>query len=102
MAEGLMRHLYGTQFDVFSAGTNPTKINHLAIQILQEIGIDISKQKSKHVSRFQSIKFDYVVTLCDNNKACPFIENASRYIHKSFINEVNKSTLHPKGCSLMN
>lgn len=46
IAEGLLRFLYGDKYEVFSAGTNPTKVNPLAIIVMDEIGIDISGQYS--------------------------------------------------------
>jgi arsenate reductase len=49
MAEGLWRHEAGAKFDVFSAGTNPTRVRPEAIAVMREIGIDISGNRSKSV-----------------------------------------------------
>jgi arsenate reductase len=51
MAEGLLRTLAGSQFDVFSAGTEATFVRPLAIKAMQEIGIDISRHESKTLER---------------------------------------------------
>lgn len=72
MAEGLLRHLAGDKFEVFSAGVEPTQVNPLAMKVMDEIGIDISKQRSKSVREFLSQQFDYVVTVCDYaRQTCP-------------------------------
>lgn len=72
MAEGLLRHLAGERFEVFSAGIKPTAVNPLAIKAMDEIGIDIAKQRSKSVSEFIDQEFNYVITVCDNaRQTCP-------------------------------
>jgi len=64
MAEGLLRHLYGEKYEVFSAGANPTQVNPLAIKVMAEIGIDISKQTSKSIEEFRNKEIDLVVSVC--------------------------------------
>jgi arsenate reductase len=72
MAEGLLRELAGTQFDVFSAGSKPSTVNPFAIQAMREHGIDISQQRSKHLNEFIHQAFDYVITVCDQAaETCP-------------------------------
>src|SRR5499427_2053520 len=72
MAEGMVRHLAGKEYDVFSAGTNPKGLHPLSIAVMKEIGIDVSQQKSKDVKVFLGQKFDYVITVCDRAKQhCP-------------------------------
>ena len=52
---------------------------------MQEIGIDISKQRSKSVDEFLGQRFDYIITVCDNAKeACPIFPGGGRYVHHSF------------------
>jgi len=72
MAEGLLRHLYGEVYEVFSAGASPTRVNPFAIQAMAEIGIDISKQYSKSIDAFRNVNMDLVVTVCQSsaNVAC--------------------------------
>ncbi len=85
MAEGLLNTLYGDRYEAFSAGVSPTKVNPYAIKAMQEIGIDISQNRSKSLDEFIGVKFYYVITVCDNAKeACPFFPNGLKYIHKSF------------------
>jgi arsenate reductase (thioredoxin) len=64
MAEGLLRHFYGDKYEVFSAGTNPTIVHPLAIKVMAEIGIDISKQYSKCIDEFSYVDIDLVVSVC--------------------------------------
>jgi len=85
IAEGLLRTLYGDRFDAYSAGTHPSCVNPYAIKVMKEIGIDISEQRSKSIEEFRGIKFDYVITVCDNAKeSCPFFPDGLKYLHKSF------------------
>jgi arsenate reductase len=84
IAEGLLRSFFGDKYEVYSAGINPTTINPYAIEVMKEIGIDISSQRSKNIEEFRNQKFDYVVTVCDNsNEVCPFFPGKN-IIHKGF------------------
>jgi len=84
MAEGLLRHEAGDRFEVFSAGTKPTKLRPEAIAVMQELGIDISQQRSKSADDFLGQKFDYVITVCDNaRESCPVFPGTARYVHWS-------------------
>jgi arsenate reductase (thioredoxin) len=84
MAEGLLRHMGGTQFEVFSAGTKPAGVNPLAIEAMREVGIDISKQRSKSVGEFAGQEFATVVTVCDNAaEECPIFPGAPQRAHWS-------------------
>lgn len=67
LAEGLLRHLYGDKYEVFSAGTNPTHVNPLAIKVMAEIGIDISGQYSKSLDVFKDVYIDLVVSVCHSS-----------------------------------
>ena len=59
--------------EVFSAGTEPSQVHSLAITAMAEMGIDISRQRSKHLSEFLGQSFDHVITLCESaRQACPF------------------------------
>ena len=68
MAEAWTNHLKGSEIKAYSAGVSPKGVDPRAIQAMGEEGIDISKQKSKDVSVFGNLEFDYVITLCDNAK----------------------------------
>ena len=85
MAEGLLRHDGGAQFEVASAGVQPGSVRPEAIAAMREIGIDISTHRSKSVEQFVGQPFDYVITVCDHARAtCPIIPGAARLIHQSF------------------
>ena len=85
MAEGLLRHDAGDRFDVFSAGTRPSKVRPEAISVMRELGIDITGHRSKSVDEFVGRSFDYVLTVCDNAKeSCPIFPGQAARIHRSF------------------
>ncbi len=85
MAEGLLRALGGAHFDVFSAGSRPSVVNPLAVQAMRERGIDISGQRSKHLSEFLKQPFEYVITVCDQAaETCPIFPGRAQRIHWSF------------------
>ncbi|MAJ89698.1 MAG: protein tyrosine phosphatase [Flavobacteriales bacterium] len=89
MAEGLLSHL-SKLVKVYSAGTNPEKVNPYAIKAMDKIGIDISHATSNHVDDYINIDFDYVFTVCDNAKdICPVYPKAKKMIHHSFIDPAN-------------
>ena len=84
MAEGLLRHDAGNVFDVFSAGTKPTRVRPEAITVMREVGIDISGHRSKSVDEFAGQNFNYVITVCDNAKeSCPIFPAKTKRIHWS-------------------
>ena len=84
MAEGLLRHLGQAAVEVASAGTAPARVHPDAIRIMNEVGIDISAQRSKPLEPFLKQPFDYLITLCDNaQESCPAFPGASRSIHWS-------------------
>ena len=72
MAEGILKNLH-PDWTVFSAGTDPAKSVHpLAVEVMREIGIDISDHKPKMVDQFINESFDYVLTVCDSaRESCP-------------------------------
>jgi arsenate reductase len=86
MAEGFLKS-FSDDLDVYSAGTNPAgEIHAKAIQVMKEIGIDISDGYPKYVEHFLQESFDYVITVCDNAKeSCPiFIGKVKEQLHIGF------------------
>ena len=84
MAEGFLNALYGDRYEGSSAGIEPAQVNPYAIKVMAEIGIDISKHRSKSVEDFRGKNFDYVVTVCDHaREVCPFFPG-DRILHRSF------------------
>lgn len=86
MAEGLWRQLGAGQWESFSAGSNPAGYVHpMAIEVMQEIGIDLSAARSKHVDEFAGQGFDLVVTVCDSaRETCPIFPGAKQTLHWPF------------------
>lgn len=85
MAEGILRHDGGDRFVVYSAGTVASSVRPEAIQVMREIDIDISQNRSKYVGEFLGQEFDYVITVCDDaNQACPIFPGKTQRIHQSF------------------
>ena len=78
MAEGLARHLLGQETSIQSAGSSPSRVHPLAIQAMDEIGIDIRSQYSKSVDTIEPATVDLVITLCAE-EVCPvFLGKAER------------------------
>jgi arsenate reductase (thioredoxin) len=89
MAGGLLRNMAGDRFEVFSAGTEKTRVHPLAIEVMREIGIDISGQTSKTLDAFTGERFDYVITVCDRaNESCPIFPGGTERLHWSFDDPV--------------
>jgi arsenate reductase len=85
MAEGLVNHDLGDRFQAFSAGTEATRVNPLAIQIMAEVGIDISGQYSKTLDEFSDQQFDHVITLCGSAaEQCPLFFGGVQRVHIGF------------------
>lgn len=85
MAEGSLRSMAGEQFEVASAGVDPSHVRPEAIEAMREIGIDISEHRSKSVDEFVGQEFDYVITVCDNAKErCPVFPGRTMRLHWSF------------------
>ena len=89
MAEGLLRHHAGDRFEVYSAGTEAAFVRPQATEVMNEIGIDILRQKCKTLQGYLGQPFDYVITVCDTaNEACPVFPGAKRRLHWSFEDPV--------------
>jgi arsenate reductase len=102
MAEGLLRNFYGEKYEVFSAGSSPTQVQPLAIKVMAEIRIDISKQTSKSIEEFRNKDIDVVASVCRSSAKviCQFcsspiirgrpeiinttLPRAKHYIHHGF------------------
>jgi len=86
MAEGILRHLASDLFVVHSAGSKPSGYVHpLSIEVLGEIGIDISSHTSKHMDQFLDQQIDTVITVCGNaDQACPSFPGQLNRYHWGF------------------
>ena len=86
MAEGFLKS-FDKKLEVYSAGTEPTsKVHPKAIQVMAEVGIDLSQNKPKSVSQFLAEEFDYVITVCGGAKeACPMFTGTVKHrLHIGF------------------
>ncbi|MCX5868762.1 MAG: arsenate reductase ArsC [Proteobacteria bacterium] len=83
VAEGIARKLAPPGMEVFSAGLAPTfQVNPIAVEIMAEAGIDISRQYSKTLKEIPMDRVDLVVTLCMNEEGnCPVVPGAVRQLH---------------------
>ena len=85
MAEGFLRQHGGDRFTVFSAGAQPTKLNPMTVEVMREIGVDISGQHSKDVAQYLGQFFQYVIRVCDKaREKCPVPPGAIWYLDWSF------------------
>ena len=80
MAEGLARHLLGSGVLVQSAGSAPSRVNPLAIEVMREIGIDIAGHATKSVDTIDPASVDTVITLCAE-EVCPVFLGRARRLH---------------------
>jgi arsenate reductase len=85
MAEGWTNHLRGAEFEASSAGTEPSRVDPRAIQVMGEAGVDISGKVSKSVDSLGNMEFDYVVTLCSGAaENCPYFPARTTVVHRGF------------------
>jgi protein-tyrosine-phosphatase len=85
MAEGILRHLGGSRVAVFSAGSHPADVHPDAVRVLARMGIDISRQRAKHLDELTNQSFDYIITVCDRvREVCPLFPKDPEQIHWSF------------------
>ncbi len=85
MAEGLLQSMTEGTAEVYSAGTHPSRVNPLAVEVMKEVGIDISRHRSKSLDEFAGQQFDYIITVCDSAKeVCPVFPGGAKRLHWSF------------------
>jgi arsenate reductase (thioredoxin) len=85
MADGIVNNDFAGRIEAVSAGTEPHGLNPRAVQVMAEIGIDISGNSSDHVSRYEGQPFDYVISLCrDADEKCPAFFGGVRRLHMPF------------------
>ena len=77
--------LKGDGIEAYSAGIETHGLNPNAVKVMAEAGVDISLQRSKLVSEFKDVAFDYVVTVCDHaHESCPLFPGKTKVVHASF------------------
>jgi arsenate reductase len=93
MADGIANYDFADGIEAFSAGTEPHGLNPKAVQVMAEIGIDISGNSSDHISKYEGQSFDYVITLCgDANENCPLFFGGVKRLHMGFPDPPREGT----------
>ncbi len=83
LAEGIAKSIFSSTLEINSAGSQPTKVNPLATEVLKEAGIDISKQYSKTIDQLAPeflADMNYVITLCAE-EVCPTVSSKAKKLH---------------------
>lgn len=85
IAEGYLRHFAENKAEIYSAGVETHGVNPKAIYTMQEDNIDISRHTSNHIDEYNSIDFDFVITVCDHAKEkCPYLPSSAKKFHYNF------------------
>jgi arsenate reductase len=85
MAEGWLKYYAGDSASIYSAGIEAHGLNRNAVRVMSDAIIDISEYKSKTTAELPDVKFDFIITVCDNAKEkCPFFPGNAKRLHKSF------------------
>ncbi len=89
MAEEFLQRITFGRVEVVSAGIKPRSIHPMAVRVMAELGIDISKNESKSVNKFYHDRFDFIITVCDDaREKCPEFQGSYTKIHKSIEDPV--------------
>jgi arsenate reductase len=91
MAEGLARERFGARVPVQSAGSEPTQVNPYAIEVMREVGVDLSAHHSKSVETIDPATVDTVITLCAE-EVCPVFLGSARRLHWPIADPASKDT----------
>jgi arsenate reductase len=95
MAEGYLQQMGSDRYEAASAGIEPKGLNPLAVEAMAEIGIDISRHKSKDVGVFLGQSIPYIITVCDNAKEkCPVFPSTYKSLHWSFEDPAEAKGTH--------
>ena len=93
IAEGLLREMSGESFEVYSAGSHPSRLHPASVVVMNEIGIDISHHKSESIDKYINSGIDIAITVCDNaNNYCPNFPGNPEQIHWSIEDPYNGCT----------
>jgi arsenate reductase len=95
MAEGYLQQMGSDRYEAASAGIEPKGLNPLAVEAMAEIGIDISRHKSKDVGVFLGQSIPYIITVCDNAKEkCPVFPSTYKSLHWSLDDPAHAEGTH--------
>jgi len=95
MAEGLGRMLFGDRVPVQSAGSEPSIVNPYAIEVMRELGVDLTKHHSKSVQTIDPATVDTVITLCAE-EVCPVFLGKARRLHWPIPDPASKDASIPR------
>jgi len=85
MAEGFLRAMAADRFEVASAGTEATRVHPLAVRVMAEVGIDISRHTSKVVDHLLQRPRDVLITVCaEADERCPVVPGIAQRLHWPF------------------
>lgn len=85
MAHGYLNFFGNEDLEVYSAGLETHGVNPHAITVMHEDGVDISRHTSNHVSEYEDVDFDFVLTVCDNAREnCPYFPAKVKLLHRDF------------------
>ena len=85
IAEGFLKKMLAGKAMVYSAGIEIHGVNPKAIETMREIGIDLTSHTSNHISEYENIDFDFIITVCDHAKeSCPFFPSNAIKFHQNF------------------
>lgn len=95
MAEGLARQMFGDRVTVMSAGSEPSKVNPFAIEVMRELGIDLTEHHSKSVQTIDPLTVGTVITLCAE-EVCPVFLGKARRLHWPIPDPASKDSSIPR------
>lgn len=85
MAHGYLQFFGGDKVEVYGAGIETHGVNPIAVGVMNEDGVDITKHTSNHIDEYMDIDFDLILTVCDSAKeSCPYFPSSAKTIHHSF------------------
>ncbi len=85
IAQGYLQHFAANKAVVYSAGIETHGVNPRAVSTMQDDGIDISHHTSNNIDEYRDVKFDFVITVCDNAKEnCPYFPTKAIKLHQNF------------------
>lgn len=85
IAHGFLAKFPNEKANIYSAGIETHGVNPKAIQVMKEIGIDISNHTSNHIDEYKNIDFDFVITVCDHaQEVCPYFPSNAVLLHQNF------------------
>ena len=95
MAEGLGRLVFGDRISVQSAGSEPSTVNPYAIEVMRELGVDLTTQRSKSVQSIDPTTVGTVITLCAE-EVCPVFLGRARRLHWPIPDPASKDPAIPR------